>query len=304
MADYDGDGDLDVFVEVGGAVPGDRANNLLFRNPGHGRHWLDVKLVGTRTNRAAIGAKIRVDFTTRSGSARSVFRQVGATSSYGGSSLVEHIGLGRCRRRRCADGHLAGEPDDADFPPRPRRSGDRGDRGCRELSGHRTPGSPIRGAAHRRWRETPRCPVSPVAGGSLSGGVPGPLLDDKPHINLAGLLPRAGGRGHCDFGEPLTLIVGNQLLPGLFKKARLPTSGGEDRRLALGDAGSQLVQRRQPGSRRTRCGRSWPWAPRRSALRPWCHPDCPPRSARPRPARSPSPGRAGGSYAPRCECAV
>ena len=56
MADYDGDGDLDVFIEVGGAVPGDRANNLLFRNPGQGRHWVAVKLVGTRTNRAAIGA--------------------------------------------------------------------------------------------------------------------------------------------------------------------------------------------------------------------------------------------------------
>ena len=55
MADYDGDGDLDVFVEVGGAVPGDRAKNLLFRNPGQGRHWVAVKLVGTRTNRAAIG---------------------------------------------------------------------------------------------------------------------------------------------------------------------------------------------------------------------------------------------------------
>ncbi len=70
------------------------ANNLLFRNPGHGRHWLEVKLAGTRTNRAGIGARIRVDFTTRSGSARSVFRQVGATSSYGGSSLAEHVGLG------------------------------------------------------------------------------------------------------------------------------------------------------------------------------------------------------------------
>jgi FG-GAP-like repeat/ASPIC and UnbV len=94
FADYDSDGDLDLFVEVGGAVPGDRANNLLFRNPGHGRHWLKVKLVGTRTNRAGLGAKIRADFTTVSGSARSVFRQVGATASYGGSSLVEHVGLG------------------------------------------------------------------------------------------------------------------------------------------------------------------------------------------------------------------
>ncbi len=94
FADGDGDGDLDLFVEVGGAVPGDRAQNLLFRNPGQGRHWLAIKLVGTRTNRAGLGAKLRVDFTTRSGAARSVFRQVGATASYGGSSLVEHVGLG------------------------------------------------------------------------------------------------------------------------------------------------------------------------------------------------------------------
>ena len=61
FADWDEDGDLDLFVEVGGAVPGDRANNLLFQNPGHGRHWLKLKLVGTRTNRAALGAKVRVD---------------------------------------------------------------------------------------------------------------------------------------------------------------------------------------------------------------------------------------------------
>lgn len=94
MADYDADGDLDFFVEVGGAVPGDKAHNLLFRNPGNGRHWLNVKLVGARSNRAAIGARLRADFTARDGSKRSVHRQIGATSSYGGSSLVEHVGLG------------------------------------------------------------------------------------------------------------------------------------------------------------------------------------------------------------------
>ena len=33
FADYDADGDLDLFVEAGGAVPGDDAYNLLFRNP-------------------------------------------------------------------------------------------------------------------------------------------------------------------------------------------------------------------------------------------------------------------------------
>ncbi len=34
FADWDCDGDLDLFVEAGGAVPGDKSYNLLFRNPG------------------------------------------------------------------------------------------------------------------------------------------------------------------------------------------------------------------------------------------------------------------------------
>ena len=51
FADWDDDGDLDLFVEMGGAVPGDRAHNLLFQNPGHHRHFLKVKIVGTKTNR-------------------------------------------------------------------------------------------------------------------------------------------------------------------------------------------------------------------------------------------------------------
>ena len=61
FADFDNDGDLDLFVELGGATPGDQGYNALFKNPGHGRHWLKVKLVGTKTNRAALGAGIRVD---------------------------------------------------------------------------------------------------------------------------------------------------------------------------------------------------------------------------------------------------
>ena len=93
FADYDSDGDLDLFVEVGGAVPGDRGYNLLFQNPGHGRHWLKLKLVGTRTNRAAIGARIKADIKNADGSIRSIYRTVGNNSSFGGNSLVELIGL-------------------------------------------------------------------------------------------------------------------------------------------------------------------------------------------------------------------
>jgi hypothetical protein len=94
FADYDDDGDLDLFVEVGGAVPSDASYNLLFRNPGHGRHWLKVKLVGKTTNRAAIGARIKAVTAGTDGATRAVYRTVGNNSSFGGNPLVELIGLG------------------------------------------------------------------------------------------------------------------------------------------------------------------------------------------------------------------
>ncbi|HZW33529.1 MAG TPA: CRTAC1 family protein, partial [Isosphaeraceae bacterium] len=93
FADWDCDGDLDLFVELGGGTPGDPAYNALFQNPGQGRHWLKVKLVGSRTNRAALGTTIRVDLKSSDGRTRSIHRTVGNNSSFGGNSLVESIGL-------------------------------------------------------------------------------------------------------------------------------------------------------------------------------------------------------------------
>jgi hypothetical protein len=90
--DYDRDGDLDLFVELGGATPGDQASNALFKNPGHGRHWLKVKLVGTKTNRAALGSRIQVDRKAADNSTISIYRTVGNNSSFGGNSLVETFG--------------------------------------------------------------------------------------------------------------------------------------------------------------------------------------------------------------------
>lgn len=94
LADFDDDGDLDIFSELGGAVPGDRAYNVLYQNPGHGRHWLKLKLQGRRSNRAALGAQIRLDLVEEGDRPRSIYRTIGNASSYGGNSLVETIGLG------------------------------------------------------------------------------------------------------------------------------------------------------------------------------------------------------------------
>ena len=95
FADWDRDGDADIFLEAGGAIPGDRAHNVLFQNPGYGNHWLTVKLVGTRTNRAALGAKIRVDLPGSGGAVVSRYRFISAGSSFGGNPLACTVGLGR-----------------------------------------------------------------------------------------------------------------------------------------------------------------------------------------------------------------
>ena len=94
FADWDSDGDLDLFVVLGGGYPGDRGYNALFQNPGNQRHSIRIKLVGNRTNRSALGAKIVVDVKDATGVRRSIHRVVGNNGSFGGNSLVELVGLG------------------------------------------------------------------------------------------------------------------------------------------------------------------------------------------------------------------
>lgn len=92
FADYNQDGYVDLFVEAGGAVPGDRAYNLLFNNRGSENHWLKVKLVGSTTNRAAIGARLTATIKSNEGSERRIYRTIGNNGSFGGNTLVETIG--------------------------------------------------------------------------------------------------------------------------------------------------------------------------------------------------------------------
>jgi hypothetical protein len=88
-------GSVDLFMEVGGATPGDQYHNVLFLNPGQGNHWLTVKLVGKKTNRAAIGARIKVITTGRN--SLTVHRHVTSGGSFGANPLQQTIGLGKAR---------------------------------------------------------------------------------------------------------------------------------------------------------------------------------------------------------------
>jgi hypothetical protein len=96
FADLDGDGDQDVVEELGGAYEGDVYTSVVFENPGHGGHWIRLKLEGVRSNRAAIGARIRVRVLTDAGP-RDIHRVVVSGGSFGSSPLEQHVGLGRAR---------------------------------------------------------------------------------------------------------------------------------------------------------------------------------------------------------------
>jgi FG-GAP-like repeat/ASPIC and UnbV len=95
-ADWDNDGDVDLFIEMGGTVPGDRYHNVLFQNPGQGNHWLTVKLVGKKTNRPALGARIKV--VAAGDHPLTVQRHVSSGSSFGANPLQQTIGLGKADR--------------------------------------------------------------------------------------------------------------------------------------------------------------------------------------------------------------
>ena len=98
FADLDNDGDEDIAFKVGGATPGDAHAFRLFENPGHANDWLGLNLVGVRSNRAAIGARIKVTVQGTDGTRREIHRTVGSGGSFGASPLEQHVGLGKAAR--------------------------------------------------------------------------------------------------------------------------------------------------------------------------------------------------------------
>ncbi len=97
FGDLDGDGAQDIVVNVGGFVPGDAYWKSIFRNPGTANGWLDVRLVGTRSNRAAVGATIDAWVRDAAGALVRRHRVVSSGGSFGSDSFTQHIGLGPAR---------------------------------------------------------------------------------------------------------------------------------------------------------------------------------------------------------------
>src|SRR6185295_12155688 len=89
FGDYDNDGDVDVLVMNMNEPP-----SLLRNDTAHTNHWIAVALEGTASNRAALGATVRVTAGGRV-QARAAMSQ---SSYYSMDDLRAHFGLGPALR--------------------------------------------------------------------------------------------------------------------------------------------------------------------------------------------------------------
>ncbi len=90
MADLGGDGRLSLIMASGGAYPGDLLTMSVFRPRSLPANYLNVRLVGTRSNRNAIGARVKLE---AGGTCR--HHLVSGGTGFGCLPYEQHFGLGK-----------------------------------------------------------------------------------------------------------------------------------------------------------------------------------------------------------------
>ena len=92
FGDYDNDGGMDMLILNMNELP-----SLLHNVGGNKQNWIKLKLIGTKCNRTAIGARVRVI----TGKHIQMDEVHSGTSVMSQSDLRLHFGLGQRRNRGC-----------------------------------------------------------------------------------------------------------------------------------------------------------------------------------------------------------
>jgi len=86
VGDFDNDGDLDILVNNCGQAP-----QLLRNDGGNANHWLEILLIGTKSNRDGVGARV----TVTAGNLRVYDQRKGGMSYQSAQDPRLHFGLGQ-----------------------------------------------------------------------------------------------------------------------------------------------------------------------------------------------------------------
>lgn len=98
-SDLNRDGFQDLVMSTCKNDPKDpEPSNMLFMNQGNGNNWVEIQLIGGQSNRAAIGAKLRIK-SQINGKTVWQMREISAQTGYAGqNSLTAHFGLGKTQQ--------------------------------------------------------------------------------------------------------------------------------------------------------------------------------------------------------------
>jgi hypothetical protein len=89
VADLFGDGRLSILVGAGGQYPGDLLTTNVYCPKVLPGNYINIRLVGTKSNRSAIGARVSIE----TGGWKQ-FREVSGGTNFGCLSFEQHFGLG------------------------------------------------------------------------------------------------------------------------------------------------------------------------------------------------------------------
>ena len=94
-ADFDRDGDQDIYSSLGGAWPGDIwPNQMLVNESPGGGHWIRLALHGCRANRYGLNSLIAVNTLHADGSKRRYTYHMDNKTTFGSAPYLADIGLG------------------------------------------------------------------------------------------------------------------------------------------------------------------------------------------------------------------